>query len=407
MIHRDIKPGNLFLTEGGSLKLLDFGIAEIAAESQTSDSGEAISIMGTPEYMAPEQAGNEAVDERTDVYALGAVLYELVTGRLPHVAANTVALLDKKLRFDPEPPSLRAPQRGLGRAVDKTLLKALSLQPADRFQSAEALHDALQAALDAPARQRRRRRRVATGLVSAASLLLAIGAFRQSNDPGTQERAQAWLKHSGIMSWMPESSAEGTVTATLEETPSFELQLAAPEPATVAPTPAPSERSASVSDSENETDGDAVPEDVATDDPDPASVPAPPMHAEPAASDPVERALANAEIYVSENKKAAALAAYRKLGAKYEQDPRVLEGWSRAAVKTRSWGEALRIALRWGAVDETPTAQLYLARVQKQVGQRYGAIATIKRVLAVDPHNKQGLALLDRYQGKRVAMLDN
>ena len=86
-------------------------------------------IVGTPEYMAPEQAAGGAADERSDIYALGVVLYELVTGRLPHVASSTVALLDAKVRKVPESPRDRAPQRGLPQMVDQAIQHALESDP--------------------------------------------------------------------------------------------------------------------------------------------------------------------------------------------------------------------------------------------------------------------------------------
>ena len=223
----------------------------------------------------------------------------------------------------------------------------------------------------------------------------------------THARATAWLEQSGVTSWMPGATpgsdiiASAATATTTEDAPRFELQEAASDsPSLVAPSALvqPQEPASR----ENEV---AAPEiqDTVTE-PAPEAIP---TAAEVRADDPVEKALARARAYSAENKKVAALSTYRKIGESFGQDPRVLEGWSRAAVKTRGWGEALRVALRWAAVDETPTAQLYLARVQKQVGQRYGAIATIKRVLDRDPENKQGKALMDRYRGKRVAMLDN
>ncbi len=124
LVHRDIKPGNVFLTRDGKVKLLDFGVVQVAPEERAEDADN-VTLVGTVEYMAPEQAAGEALDERADLYALGSVLYELVTGRLPHVASTTVSLIDKKLRATPESTRERAPDRGVPAALDRAIMRAL------------------------------------------------------------------------------------------------------------------------------------------------------------------------------------------------------------------------------------------------------------------------------------------
>ncbi|HYJ11849.1 MAG TPA: serine/threonine-protein kinase, partial [Polyangiaceae bacterium] len=108
VLHRDVKPGNLLLTSNGMVKLFDFGLVLEPTVSAAGDS-EALHVIGTPEYMAPEQATPGGGDARSDIYALGAVLYELVTGYQPHVGANLVELLDMKRRAPVLPPSVRRP----------------------------------------------------------------------------------------------------------------------------------------------------------------------------------------------------------------------------------------------------------------------------------------------------------
>ena len=106
MVHRDLKPHNLFLTEGGTWKVLDFGVALLGETSGTLTRGAAI---GTPAYMAPEQARGETVDHRADLYALGAVIYRCLTGRIPFVARDTPALLYAVVHIMPLRPSAFGP----------------------------------------------------------------------------------------------------------------------------------------------------------------------------------------------------------------------------------------------------------------------------------------------------------
>jgi serine/threonine protein kinase len=189
VVHCDLKPANLFVTKGatgdvglrgnhpGELKVLDFGIARMASEVQKpADQEGELAINGTPEYMAPEQAGSGVVDARADVYALGCVLYELCTGRRPFVAGSAIALLEMKSKGAPEPMRVRSRALGLPAALDRVVLKALDADPRRRHGSAEELRQELEQTLSAP-----RRRRVASKAAGYAGIagagLFALGAL--------------------------------------------------------------------------------------------------------------------------------------------------------------------------------------------------------------------------------------
>src|SRR5438105_2427769 len=144
VVHRDIKPANILLERGsGRAMVTDFGIARLAQSSGETGFGE---LLGTPEYMSPEQASGETVDARGDVYSLGIVAYYAVSGSLPFSAPTTQALLAKQITQDPPPVMTvaRGLPRPLAAAIDKCLVKDASL----RMQSGEALADALAPALD-------------------------------------------------------------------------------------------------------------------------------------------------------------------------------------------------------------------------------------------------------------------
>ncbi len=142
-IHRDVKPSNLFVTNDGQLKLLDFGIAK-RIDGVTALFEQDERVFGTPEYMAPEQATRERIDERADIYSLGAVIYELVTGRLPHRAGSPLALFAAKTseKVIPAGKMVMLPRR-----LDDAISRALSRDPAQRFLSCQDFRNVLEAAL--------------------------------------------------------------------------------------------------------------------------------------------------------------------------------------------------------------------------------------------------------------------
>ena len=142
IIHRDVKPSNILITESGQPMLTDFGIAKLLEPGDSKTlTGTGVGI-GTPEYMAPEQSMGHAVDGRADIYSLGIVFYELITGRKPYVADTPMAVVFKHLT-DPLPrPNLYV--KDLPEAVEKVLFKALAKSPEDRYADMEAFANALE-----------------------------------------------------------------------------------------------------------------------------------------------------------------------------------------------------------------------------------------------------------------------
>ena len=138
IVHRDLKPDNLMLTESGGLKVMDFGIARAADAARLTRTG---LMVGTLRYMAPEQLRGEAGDLRTDLYALGAVLYEMLTGRVPFASDSEYEVIRAQVEEAPAPPSSLA--AGLPAWLDAAVLRALAKDPAERFQSAEEMRAVL------------------------------------------------------------------------------------------------------------------------------------------------------------------------------------------------------------------------------------------------------------------------
>jgi serine/threonine-protein kinase len=137
IVHRDIKPHNVMVDNEGRLKVTDFGIAR-AGPSQMTEVG---AIVGTAQYLSPEQARGETVDPRSDIYSMGIVLYEMLTGSVPFTGETPVEIAMKHLSAVPEPPSAKRSE--IPRDVDLATLRALAKNPDDRYQSAEEMESEL------------------------------------------------------------------------------------------------------------------------------------------------------------------------------------------------------------------------------------------------------------------------
>ncbi|HEX5114800.1 MAG TPA: Stk1 family PASTA domain-containing Ser/Thr kinase [Pseudonocardiaceae bacterium] len=133
IVHRDVKPANVMITKTGAVKVMDFGIARAVSDGQAAVTQTA-AVIGTAQYLSPEQARGEAVDARSDVYAAGCVLFELMTGEPPFTGDSPVAVAYQHVREDPKPPSAVNPR--VPPSLDAIVLKAMAKGPANRYQSA-------------------------------------------------------------------------------------------------------------------------------------------------------------------------------------------------------------------------------------------------------------------------------
>ena len=133
IIHRDVKPANIMISKTGAVKVMDFGIARAIADSGNSVTQTA-AVIGTAQYLSPEQARGDTVDARSDVYSLGCVLYEILTGEPPFIGDSPVAVAYQHVREDPVPPSTR--RNGISPELDAVVLKALAKNPDNRYQTA-------------------------------------------------------------------------------------------------------------------------------------------------------------------------------------------------------------------------------------------------------------------------------
>ncbi len=140
IVHRDVKPGNILITDGGDVKVTDFGIARAVAEASMTVTG---TTLGSVHYFSPEQARGDEVTGASDVYSLGIVLFEMLTGRRPFEADTAAAVALKRLNEDaPTPTAIGKPQPA---GLEAIVMRALAREPADRFPDAGAMAEALRA----------------------------------------------------------------------------------------------------------------------------------------------------------------------------------------------------------------------------------------------------------------------
>jgi len=166
ILHRDMKPANV-MVNGGDVTITDFGIAQVLGSRHVADEG----LLGTPDYMAPEQVLGEPLDQRTDLYAVGVILYRLLTATLPFHADSPAAVL--KRQIDDAPPPLQTRRGDLPAWCEPVVQRALAKRKADRFQTADEFRAALTRAAAAPPRGRSTARRL---LSVTAVVGLVLGA---------------------------------------------------------------------------------------------------------------------------------------------------------------------------------------------------------------------------------------
>ena len=192
IIHRDIKPHNVIVDHEGRVKVADFGIARAGDDRQMTEAG---SIIGTAQYLSPEQARGAPVDESSDLYSTGIVLYELLTGQVPFTGETPVEIAMKHLSHVPEPPS--SIRHEIPHDLDLVVLRALAKEPADRYRSAAEMDRDLELVARGDA--------VGTETADAATMVLAGGDRRDradADDPaaaasGRRRRALPRLRHAG------------------------------------------------------------------------------------------------------------------------------------------------------------------------------------------------------------------
>jgi serine/threonine-protein kinase len=428
VVHRDVKPGNLLVTSEGVVKLFDFGVAYEPGCVLTSGA-ENVCAYGTPEYMAPEQTSSGSADARSDLYALGAVIYELLTGYQPHVAAGLPELIELKRRAPVLPPSSRRPEARIPKALDALLVRVLDPDPAVRPQSARELREAFVKLLNEPApapeRHSMRRRALAFTLsASLSALVIGIGTAALLKTQGAERavaevrgalahlaklRADALARSQALGAEAPAAprAPETVPAAALAAGASLDGEIAEPTPELeldqhdsdegevaeleAAPFGESPEITIAGAGSPSSTEGTALgtsgaqafgtPE-VMTEDP----------------------AIARASALWQKGARVRALGVLRDASKKSPNDAALHRALAGRAEQLSAWGEAVKAARRWALLDPTPESRVALARLERATGHRDRALALLEGVIQDDPADSRALTLRDAMLGSKLAL---
>jgi two-component system LytT family response regulator len=194
IVHRDLKPANLMITRDGQLKVVDFGLALMRPKGRPSEDTAPLAdlglVLGTVQYMSPEQALGREVDHRSDIFSLGATLYEMATGHMAFEADNAQQALAQMLSAEPPPPTQWVPD--LPASLERLILKCLAKAPADRHQSGQEIADELAALLapTAPPVERKPGGKLSVVIVDDEDLARMVVREYAAKDPGLQVVAE-------------------------------------------------------------------------------------------------------------------------------------------------------------------------------------------------------------------------
>jgi serine/threonine-protein kinase len=446
LVHRDLKPQNLFVESDGNVKLLDFGVAmavsDVAGEDTIRQKG--FAIFGTPEYMAPEQVAGEPVDGRCDLYALGCVLYQLLTGSCPFEGSSGVAVMGRQLRDTPEAPTAIAKDRVIPQALEAVVMRSLAKAREDRFESAKAMREALEAAL---VRTDRRRGvgKFVVGLAGLASIgVLVAGGFAYVKETRAKKDFFAGASIPTVsvdalplVSSGTDTPAPPAQSVAVEDLPKVDEPTSASpvvahvaqagaghtggkpetteptakenEPAPRAPTtgvaateapPEPGE-DAKMAAKESEEQGGASGS--------PAAVAELPNKAEAPAI--VRRATAREREHEPSHESsaghadrgdaAADLDAKRREAEAHPSDARALRAWAKAAYRAHDHKEARRAAREWMTHDPSAEPRIFLATVLEASGHRTEAKTVLEDWLSKHPDSGEARRMRARLGGDR------
>lgn len=348
IVHRDITPSNLFLTEDGVLKLLDFGVSR-TQERPDHESVAAPIVVGTPEYISPEQAAGGRADRRSDIYALGVVLYEMLTGRVPHQLGEAgsptlPALLTAKISVTPVAPSLLKKERAIPKSLDKIVLRMLHRDADKRTPSTAAVLAALR---PLEGRQLDKPRSYRAAAMSAAFTFLLVSGVGYFTSGDKQDPPQ--VKTVDLDMLVQEVNEQAAQAAILQATP----------PEAQSPAEAP-------------------------------------------LADPFQKEVDRILDIYEHGSKISAHHQMKRLAEGAPLSVAVARGLVTTAQGVGAWGEAYTAAEMWLDKTQEPEAGVAFARLQKAT-LRGNPVDTLKAVLEKHPDFLPAQELLAKYEGKKMA----
>ena len=385
LVHRDLKPHNLFFTNAGELKLLDFGVAMALADTTDSEKRQkGFAVFGTPEYMAPEQVAGEAVDARCDIYALGCMLYELVTGTRPF-EGSPVVVMGKQLREVPESPRMRC--AAVPQPMNDIIMKSLSKAKEDRFASAAEMREALAKALARPAKAKSRAR----GLVMFAGVaaLCAVGTF------AFRTKIETAAHH--YIEKAPEPVAMTTTMAAPVTPVAAAIPLEPAAPVAPAGPVGPVGPVAEVAPVEAAPVAEKVTAAPATVKEDVSDVPVP---EEKKVSPLLQRATAHHQ----DAEVRAKLTDARQAAKEHPTDNVALRTWAMAALSAGETREARRAAEAWALHEQGPEPRLVLAAAYEAANRHREARGVLEDWLSTHPDTPEARRMLQRIGGGEPAI---
>lgn len=380
IVHRDITPSNLFLTSEGNLKLLDFGVSK-SQEPGDDETGEAAVVVGTPEYISPEQAAGGKADIRSDIYALGVVLYEMLTGSVPHPlgeggSPTLPALLTAKITVPPRVPSTVGKGLSIPKGLDRACLRMLERDAERRVATTDAV-----LALLRPLDERRKERtfKLPVAVVSAAvtfGVLFAFSLLRTSAESGAG-LTQPSVDMKTLAQRAELDASAPTREASLDEAEELEGDDG---------------RSAEGSArTQQEVAAQEVEEDFEILDSPPASL-----------VDPLADEVSEVLQLIKRGAKIKAHHRMKKLHSLHPESVAVARGLVVTARGVQAWGEAYDAAQFWVAHSDEPEASMALAQLERAT-LRGNPVTTLQNVLVAHPDYVPAQQLLEKYAEKKLA----
>jgi len=376
VVHRDITPSNLFLTQNGEVKLIDFGVSFARGQAGSGETGDEPNVVGTPEYISPEQAAGMDAEPESDLYSVGAVLYQCLTGSVPHPLGEggwptLAALLTAKISVVPAAPSSRRPELARFKGLDRVVLTALRREPKERFASTDAFRASLEATMrprPQPVTKRAFRPQLVLGLGASALVGALAIAIVLGKPPAALGEATA-----------PFEPSEAVMAATVSIAPQV-IDLDTDEVVE------PSTQGTPIWATEAEMAANQAETQV--------------EESQSRAQAAPDKQLDLVRMLLAKGKPTTAHHEMREIAKHRAGEEAVLALLTQSARGVRAWGEALDAATEQVRLYPSATAYVELAKLEHATLQG-DPVLSLRRSLELDPENFRAKELLSSYERER------